>query len=103
MDDLRSIRTGIVSINELSAALEEFLNIEFKFDRGTVRDILAPYLASLRPELFVLIEYPYVDKVYRDSFYTYYSSKHTKYERDCVRLTFFDAAIDENSFFSEEG
>ncbi len=101
--DLRSLRTGIVAIARLSSTLEEFLNEIFRFDKETVKAILADYISSLRPDLFVLIEFPYVDKVYRDSYYSYYSTKHTKYERDCVRLSFFEEEVTEGDFFTEPG
>lgn len=55
-------------------------------------------LDELNDELFILIEYPYVDKVYRDSYYSYFSSKHQKYFRDCIRLSFFNEKIIENDF-----
>jgi hypothetical protein len=102
MADLRSIRTGVVSIRYLSETLGEFLKGEFNFDKQGVKEILSPYVKALRDDLYVLIEYPYVDKVYRDSFYTYFSSKHTKYERDCVRLSFFNLKFEETDFHSEK-
>lgn len=101
--DLRSLRTGIVAIARLSSTLEEFLNEIFRFDKETVKAILADYISSLRSDLFVLIEFPYVDKVYRDSYYSYYSTKHTKYGRDCVRLSFFEEEVTEGDFCTEPG
>lgn len=45
---------------------------------------------KLKSELYCIIEYPYVDKVYRDSYYSYFSSKHNNYFRDCIRVSIFN-------------
>ena len=47
----------------------------------------------------VLIEYSYIDKDYRSTFYNFYSKKGQHYRSDCVRLHFFDEAVsfDENN------
>lgn len=51
---------------------------------------LKPFIEKIRKDVSVYIETEYVDKVYRDSYYRYYSSKASKYPRDCIRLSFFD-------------
>lgn len=56
------------------------------------------FLDTLRDELTVIIETDYVDKVYRNSFYGYYSTKLRKYDRECIRLSFFEPEINEDSF-----
>ena len=38
---------------------------------------------ELKDDIWVLIEYPYVDKIYRDSYYTYFASKHNHYFKTC--------------------
>ena len=47
------------------------------------------YFSVLKPFLAVVVEYPYVDKVYRNSYYRYYSGKAKQVSRDCIRLSFF--------------
>lgn len=42
----------------------------------------------------ILIEYPYVDKVYRNSYYRYYASKNNGAYRDCFRLSFLNKEIE---------
>jgi hypothetical protein len=42
----------------------------------------------------VLIEYAYVDKDYRSTYYHYYAKKGLRYDPFCVRLHFFDGDID---------
>lgn len=45
---------------------------------------------------YVLIEYNYIDKYYRDSFYEYYSFKYHDYQRDCLRVCFFTKDLKNN-------
>lgn len=60
------------------------------------------FLDEINDNIFVLIEYPYVDKVFRDSYYTYFSSKHQKYSRECIRVSFFSEKISETDFRNAE-
>lgn len=63
---------------------------------------LGDYLGELKEGLYCLIEYPYVDKVYRDSYYNYYSSKHYTYQRDCIRVSLFESEIKHEDFLNPE-
>lgn len=47
------------------------------------------FFNGLVPNLIVCVENHYVDKVYRDSYYTYYASKASSFPRDCIKLSFF--------------
>lgn len=44
----------------------------------------------MRPELKMVVESDYVDKVYRDSYYSYFSTKLKDYGRNCLRISFFE-------------
>lgn len=60
-------------------------------------------LATLRPELTMVVETEYVDAVYRDCYYSYFATKLKSCRRFCVRLSFFEpvfTSIDE--FFERE-
>lgn len=54
--------------------------------------------ASRLKRIFELISYPfvifsesnYIDKVYRDSYYTFFSNKHIGLERNCTRISIFN-------------
>lgn len=55
-------------------------------------------LGTLRQELTMVVETEYVDAVYRDSYYSYFSTKLKNYHRFCIRLSFFEnvfSSIDE--------
>ena len=64
--------------------------------RASVFPKIKDFLETLRDELTVVIETDYVDKVYRDSYYTLYSTKLRDYYRNCVRLSFFSPEFNEN-------
>ena len=51
-------------------------------------------LCTLRPELKVIVETEYVDRVYRNSFYRFFSTKLKPYYRNCIRLSFFEPEFD---------
>lgn len=53
-----------------------------------VRGLVNKYFSVLSPNLVVVVEYPYVDKVYRNSYYRYYAGKAERTARDCIRLSF---------------
>lgn len=46
------------------------------------------YFSMLNSNLVVVVEYPYVDKVFRNSYYRYYAGKAEYTSRDCIRLSF---------------
>src|SRR5258708_5417367 len=41
----------------------------------------------------LLVEYPYVDKDYRSTYYNFYAKKGRKYDSFCARLHFFDDGV----------
>lgn len=77
---------------ELTNALIEAMKSQFgwgdKLSRTKVQHIETKYFSVLNPNLVVVVEYPYVDKVFRNSYYRYYSAKAQSVSRDCIRLSF---------------
>lgn len=61
---------------------------------------LIEFLESLDPELVLAVEFPYVDKSYRDSYYLHYSSKHQVYPRDTIRVSIFQKNFNINELLS---
>jgi hypothetical protein len=47
-------------------------------------------IGSLKNGLSLLLEYPYVDRYFRDTYYMYFSSKFKTIGRDCIRVHIFD-------------
>lgn len=60
------------------------------------------HFERLNDSLYLVAETNYVDKVYRDSYYHYYSSKLSPYKRNCVRISLFSDKIDLGDFRNEE-
>lgn len=92
---------------DLSEVLIELLVSKFDIDRTDAienfNEVIYPNISNLKDDLYFLIEHPYIDKVYRDSFYTYYSSKLYPYKRDCIRVSIFNFNIGEEDFRSNRG
>lgn len=78
---------------ELHNAIVEGMKKQFGWDETTAdyktRKLEDKYFCVLIPNIAVVVEYPYVDKVYRNSYYRYYSGKAKQVSRDCIRLSFF--------------
>ena len=49
-------------------------------------------------EVTMLVEEEYIDKQYRDSYYSYFSQKYSTYKRNCMRLSLFDGTISWEEF-----
>jgi hypothetical protein len=84
------------AVNEIIAALKELYHKDV-IDIATAAT-LQHLFDDLSDQLTVCIEYPYVDKVYRDSYYHYFASKHREYSRDCIRLALFNKTIQPQHF-----
>lgn len=48
------------------------------------------FIAHLKDDLMAFVEPVYVDKVYRDSYYSYYASKSANMSKNCIRISFFE-------------
>ena len=77
----------------LHNAIVEGMKNQFGWDGITAdsitKELENKYFSVLVPNLAVVVEYPYVDKVFRNSYYRYYSGKAKQVSRDCIRLSFF--------------
>jgi len=86
------------TVDEILEFIREFYQ---RMDSGLdIENELYKLFDELKEDLWTLIEYPYVDKVYRDSYYTYFASKHNAYARDCIRVSFFAGEINHEEFRS---
>ena len=78
--------------------LENLTDREYK----RLRRDLNNYLEELKDDLKIVAEAGYVDKVYRESYYDYFSTKNNEYSRYCLRLSFFKSDFDfDNDLFDE--
>lgn len=101
-----SISTYIEAVSNIEDLLVKLMKEEFDLDEIYSKEIYQKqckkYFDKFNDNIYVLAENNYVDKVYRDSFYNYYSSKLKPYKRNCIRLSLFENVIDFNDFWDEE-
>lgn len=101
------IRTKFCDLSSIDDACSYVLQdsgLEASFFNGSLPSkLLKRLLGALRPELQVVVEYPYVDKVYRDSFYSYFASKSIQYPRNTIRVSLFEKGMNKDRFYSEAG
>ncbi len=92
-------------ISELPLFLIEVFKHKYKFEDKYCQTIIEkhfiPHLNNLKEDLWSIIEFPYVDKMYRDTYYHYYASKSKNYDRDTIRLSFFLKETDLERFRGE--
>jgi len=86
------------AINSILEVLDKDFN--FKIDNGQ-KDRLSSFINSLVDGLFFVFEYPYVDKVFRDCYYSYYSMKNYPYKRDSLKVGVFAGEISQEKFTAE--
>jgi hypothetical protein len=93
-------------MQEIQQQLMPILQGEFLVSEEVAEDMyrsdLEPHLLQLRPTIYFLIEYPYVDRIYRDSYYHYFSTKLGNYKKDCIRLSIFEGEIFPQDFRENE-
>jgi len=96
----------IVSHNKLTAFLVSVIGDTFKLDNALIPAQIDKSLSRLIQQFkktnYYLIEFPYVDRIYRDSYYLYYSSKYGKYNRDCIKVSIFSTKILQSDFRGAE-
>lgn len=95
----------IVKLPGLEAALRNLFSSEYQISNYDIDESIEKirnFLSDLKDNISIGIEYPYIDRVYRNSYYYYYSSKFKKYHRDCIRLSFFDFDVTLDDFFSSD-
>lgn len=51
---------------------------------------LKEFLMTLRDDLLVSVETDYVDAMYRDEYYHFYATKLHPYDRNCIKMSFFN-------------
>ncbi|KIA96018.1 hypothetical protein OA88_21775 [Flavobacterium sp. JRM] len=94
-------------ISPIDDAVDSIIElIEKNFNKTDEDESIANEISNvfdeLKDDIWVLIEFPYVDKIYRDSYYTYFASKHNHYFKDCLRVSFFSEKITNENFRNEE-
>lgn len=85
MIQYETVKIEKASKENLSDKLVKVLNFYETLDIQRIENLLE----NLKDNLYLYIEYPYIDSHYRDTYYFYYSTKFRNYERNCVRVHIF--------------
>lgn len=96
-----NIKTYICSCLSAHKDLYRIINEHFVVSgnyRDKIEEELKLHFSQIITTAWLLVEFPYVDKVYRDSFYTYFSSKLIPYKRDSIRISIFKDEITLSDF-----
>ena len=92
--------------NELIPELNEYFNNDDDDDFSNLKFLvpsqLNTLLRRLKENIWFVTEHPYVDKHYRDTYYTFHSSKFFKTGRNCIRVHLFEGEIKENDLLDIE-
>ncbi|RZJ56011.1 MAG: hypothetical protein EOO44_01080 [Flavobacterium sp.] len=101
-----TISIYIEPISKVDELIKFLLQNEFKISEETA-DLLfdkqiKKHFERLTDNLYLVAETNYVDKVYRDSYYHYYSSKLSVYQRNCIRISLFSKKVDLEDFRRED-
>lgn len=87
--------------NSLAEGLHKIMGAFFGQDLVT-KSVIEGFISPIKDSVEFVVEYPYVDKVYRDSYYSYFSSKLSDYSRDCIRVSIFDSSTGNDQFYTND-
>ncbi len=88
-------------VSTVEALWEQFYDLKTPESRFESVFELQRFLQNAQGGFYCCIEHPYVDKLYRNEYYHYFSSKLYPYKRDCIRLSFFSAEVQAKDFREE--
>ncbi|GHV67942.1 hypothetical protein FACS1894199_14380 [Bacteroidia bacterium] len=99
---MMNISIYLEPIHKAEELIVKLLKDEFDIDSSDAHSLyeheISKHFVKLIDNCFLLAETNYVDKVYRDSYYHYYSSKLGDYKRDCIRISIFEGVILQSDF-----
>lgn len=88
------------NINELIIKLIKTYPLYFQ-EPKRIKEIICSFKLQASDLLTMIIETEHVDRQYRDSYYSYFSQKYSGFERNCLRLVFFEGELDYTDFMSD--
>jgi hypothetical protein len=83
-------------LKETSITIEELYDIEKDKAETQIKNIVDKFI----DEIIFIVEYPYIEKYYRDTYYYFFSKKHKEHERDSIRISFFKNGISIKDFIN---
>lgn len=97
-----SINIGFAKKDTYIELVKNVYELDFKYNGEVVERTLKEFDKVTINKFGVFIEYPYVDKYYRDTYYNYLSTKHQDYLRNSIRISFFKNEINNENFRKKE-
>ena len=83
----------------LSAKYLVLISEELNVPDSVVKTDLEKMTEGMSSDITCCVEYPYIDEVYRDTYYSFYSRKHGNHGRYCFRISFFRSVVTEKNFY----
>lgn len=85
------LRTNSPDFREAVAwLLVDSFKMASEYVDGILKESFDIFFAHLKDDLISFIEPIYVDKVFRDSYYSYYASKSSNISKNCIRISLFE-------------
>ncbi len=88
-------------IGNIYISIQELMK-DYRFPISSTIDALGEYLEHLRDDIYICVEFPYVDRTFRDSYYSYFSTKRRLHTRECIRISLFNNVISDGDFFNDD-
>ena len=88
------------NINELFITLIRKYPLYFQ-EPERIKEIIYLFDTKKSDLVTLIIESDYVDRQYRDSYYSYFSQKYSNFERNCIRLAFFEGEVKYRDFMAD--
>ena len=100
-----SILIIITSKNNLEKVIIQQLKSAFNINNLWIKNIynksISAHFNQICDNAYFVVEAPYVDRVYRNSYYNYFSSKNRQYQRNGIRISIFSGKISASDFRDE--
>ncbi|MGQ2985539.1 hypothetical protein [Flavobacterium sp.] len=90
------VKDSSLSIPQL---LEKHGNLTPKTAKEVYDKTLSSSFKQIREDVIIVAETNYVDRVYRNSYYSYYGSKLRLFDRNCIKLSFFESSVNPEEDF----
>lgn len=100
MRKLSPIYVGVGQMINFEETIVPFIRSTFRIKESQCTGQIRRLVEHIKKELYFLMEYPYVDKVYRNSYYNYFSTKHNDYQRNSIRVSLFKDEVKIEDFYN---
>ena len=97
------LNVSFVNKDELIPELKKILQgDDFCGEEPLVPKQLNKLMANLRDDIQFVLESPYVDRHYRDTYYSFHSSKFKRTGRNCIRVHIFEGQIKGDDLYNNK-